>query len=105
MVRAPGPNGILFTGVQGRTAIRPTELTLSQSLRFQVGQTAWQASGVIPFDGRPVSITTSTDALYLATLFTDVLKLKDLKTDGVGQAAMTVTGNLLDPTIQGSAEL
>ncbi len=104
-VRAPGPNGVLFTGIQGRTAIRPTELTLSQPLRFQVGQTAWQASGVIPFDGRPVSLTTSTDALYLTTLINDVLQLKDLKTDGVGQAAMTVTGQFLNPTIQGSAEL
>jgi autotransporter translocation and assembly factor TamB len=104
-VRAPGEEGVLFTGIQGRTAIRPTELTLSQPLKFQIGQTPWQASGVIPFDGRPVSLTTSTDSLYLSTLVNDVLKMKDLKTDGVGQAALTVTGNFLNPTIQGEADL
>jgi len=104
-VKAPGANGIIFSGINGRAVIRPTELTLSQPIQFQVGETPFQASGLIPFDGRPVSVTTSTDTLYLATLFHDVLNLQDLKVEGVGRATLTVSGDLLNPTIQGEAEL
>ncbi|HET9870633.1 MAG TPA: DUF748 domain-containing protein, partial [bacterium] len=104
-VRAPGENGVLFTGIEGRTSIRPTGLALNQPLRFQVGQTSFQASGVIPFDGLPVSLAVSSDSLYLSTLVGDVLHLKNLKSDGVGRADLTVRGSLSDPVLQGSAEL
>ncbi|HVM32556.1 MAG TPA: hypothetical protein VMU88_05435, partial [bacterium] len=104
-LKTPGADGVLFSGIEGRTAIRPSGFTLSQPLKFQIGQTPWQASGVIPFDGRPVSLTTSSDSLYLATLFNDVLRMKDLPVQGTGRAALTVTGSLSSPLMQGSAEL
>lgn len=104
-VKSPEPVGIVFSDINGRAFIRPTELTVPGDIHFNVGQTPWTASGVLPFDSRPLAVRTSTDQLSLAGVFADILKIKDLKADGTGSAAFAVAGVLSDPILEGTAKL
>ena len=51
--QVPEPSGVVFSKVTGRVFIRPNELTVPGEIGFQVGETGWYASGLIPFDHRP----------------------------------------------------
>lgn len=104
-MRSPAPVAIAFSQISGRAQIRPTGLNVSNEIHFSVGGTPWRASGSLPFDGRPISVRTSTDQLLLSGVFNSVLKIKDIKADGKGTAILAVAGPISDPVVEGHAEL
>ncbi len=104
-LRSPSPIGVVFSQINGRAFIRPTELNVPGEIGFNVGPTPWKATGVIPFDARPLAVRTSTDRLSLSGIFEDLLKIKNLKVDGLGSATLVATGFLSDPSVQGTAQL
>lgn len=104
-IKSPEPLGVVFSKVNGRAFIRPTDLNIPGTVTFQVGDTPWQASGMIPFDGRPMAVRTSTDQLYLASVFDSLFKTPDLKVDGTGSASFVATGPLSDPSLEGTAQI
>src|SRR6185295_18847427 len=67
--------------------------------------TPWRATGLIPLDNRPLSVRTTTSQLFLASVFTEILKLPNLKVEGTGTATLSVSGPFADPLIRGKAEL
>ncbi|HXL73449.1 MAG TPA: hypothetical protein VN963_07495, partial [bacterium] len=93
-IKSPSPLGVVFSKINGRAFIRPTDLNVPSELTFQVGQTAWKASGLMPFDGRPMALRTSTDQLQLSDIFQTLLKLPDVKVDGTGTASFVATGSI-----------
>ena len=105
VLKSPDPVGITFSQITGRALIRPNEVSVPNGIKFQIGETPWRASGFIPFDGRALSVQTSTDNLVLASVFEDILKLKDMKADGKGSAAFSVAGTFSNPVIDGTAQL
>ena len=82
-LKSPEPAGIAFSKISGRAFLRPTEISVPGDILFQVGQTTWHASGFLPFDGRPLSVHTTTNQLYLSSVFDEILKLKKWKTGGM----------------------
>jgi len=104
-IKSPAPLGVVFSKINGRAFIRPTDLNVPGQLIFQVGQTSWKASGLMPFDGRPMAMKTSTDQLMLADVFQTLIKLPDLKVDGTGTASFAATGTLSDPSLEGTAQI
>ncbi len=104
-IKSPSPLGVVFSKINGRAFIRPTDLNVPGELTFQVGQTAWKASGLMPFDGRPMALRTSTDQLQLSDVFQNLLKLQDVKVDGTGTASFAATGPLSDPAVEGTAQI
>ncbi len=105
VLKSPNPVGVTFAQITGRAMIRPNEVTVPGEIKFQVGETPWRASGLIPFDGRPLSVRTSTDELFLSSVFEDILKLKDMKAGGKGSATLSVAGTFSNPIIDGTAQL
>ncbi len=104
-LQSPKPLGIVFSKINGRAFIRPNEIKVPNGIRFQTGDTPWNASGTIPLDDRPLSVETRTTNLALADVFNELLKTKNWKVDGRGTATLTATGPLKDPVINGLAEL
>ncbi|HJT23973.1 MAG TPA: DUF748 domain-containing protein, partial [bacterium] len=104
-LKTPGPVFITFSNISGRANLRPKEINISNAISFQVGQTQWKASGLVPLDGRPLSVKSSTDQLYLASVLNDVLKLNQIKAEGVGSASLAVSGPLQAPVVTASAKL
>ncbi len=104
-LRSPDPVGITFSQITGRAFLRPTGINVPEEVQFHVGDTVWKASGSLPFDGRPLQVRTSTDQLFLDSVFTDILKIKSLKTGGQGTAELSVTGTFSDPIVEGTAQL
>ncbi len=104
-LRSPDPVGITFSQITGRAFIRPTGINVPEEVQFHVGDTAWKASGALPFDGRPLQVRTSTDQLFLDSVFNDILKIKNLKTGGQGTAELSVTGTFSEPIVEGTAQL
>ncbi len=104
-IKSPDPLGVVFSKINGRAFIRPTDLNIPGMVTFQVGETPWKASGLIPFDGRPMAVQTSTDQLFLASVFNSLLKMPDLKVDGTGTASFAATGPLSDPSLEGTAQI
>ena len=104
-LKTPGPVVIAFSNINGRALIRPHEINLPGQITFLTGETRWQASGFVPLDGRPLSVRSSTDKLYLATVMGDILKLDQVHCEGSGTADLVVSGPLLNPVVTGSAQL
>ena len=104
-LKSPAPASILFSKINGRADIRPTEITIPGETRFNLGETEFKATGVIPFDGRPLSVKAGTTQLMLSSVFAEILKLKNTKVDGAGKAFLAVTGPFSNPVVQASAEL
>ena len=104
-LKTPPPTSITLSQITGRAFIRPNEINVPGELRFQLGETVWRASGLIPFDNRPVAVRTMTDELFLSSVFSEILKLRDWEVDGKGRATLIVAGPLSDPVMQGSAQL
>ncbi|HEY5037808.1 MAG TPA: hypothetical protein VIJ93_01905, partial [bacterium] len=104
-IRSPNPVGVIFSNITGRVFIRPNELSVPGELIFQTGETLWSATGLIPFDNRPIAIKTTTKHLFLSSVFTELLKLKNLKVDGNGSATLVAAGPLDNPVIEGTAQL
>jgi len=104
-IKSPSPLGVIFSKINGRAFIRPTDLNIPSEVTFQVGQTTWKASGLMPFDGRPMALRTSTDQLQLSDIFQTLLKLPDVKVDGTGSASFVATGPISDPSLEGTAQI
>ena len=104
-IKSPLPLGVIFSKINGRAFIRPTDLNVPGELTFAVGQTAWKASGLMPFDGRPMALRTSTDQLQLSDIFLNLLKLPNVKVDGTGTASFAATGPISDPSVEGTAQI
>lgn len=104
-VAAPGPIGVVFSGINGRAFVRPNGINIPEELRFFTGDTPWSAKGSIPFDNSPLAFKTSTDHLYLSSFFSDILKIKAFKSDGEGKAVLEASGTFQDPILSGKAEL
>jgi hypothetical protein len=104
-IKSPTPLGVTFSRINGRAFIRPTDLNVPSELTFVVGQTAWKASGLMPFDGRPMALRTSTDQLQLSDVFQSLLKLSDVKVDGTGTASFAATGPISNPSVEGTAQI
>ena len=104
-VKSPAPTAITLSQITGRADIRPNEINVPGEILFSLGDTVWKASGIIPFDSRPLAVRTKTDQLFLSSVFTEILKLKDLKVDGTGTATLAVSGPMSNPVIQGVANL
>ena len=104
-LKSPAPTSITLSQISGRAFIRPTEINVPGEIRFQLGETAWRASGLIPFDGRQLAVRTTTDELFLSSVFSEILKLKTWKVDGKGSATLVASGTLANPVMQGDADL
>lgn len=104
-VRSPAPTLITLSQITGRAFIRPAEISVPGEITFQLGQTRWKASGLIPLDNRPLAVRTTTDQLFLSSVFTEILKIKDWKVDGEGSAILVAAGPFANPVIEGSAKL
>ncbi len=104
-LKTPGPVLITFSNISGRAILRPTEINIPTGISYQVGETQWKAAGLVPLDGRPLSVHSSTDQLYLSTVINDIFKLNQIKTEGTGSATLSVTGPLQDPVVTGNASL
>ncbi|HUO58241.1 MAG TPA: hypothetical protein VMV05_08700, partial [bacterium] len=104
-LKSPSPASIVFSKINGRANLRPSEIAIPGEARFNLGETEWKATGLIPLDGRPLAVRAETSELFLESVFNEILKLKNTKVDGTGKAAIKVSGPFTEPIIQGSAEL
>lgn len=104
-VAAPGPMGVVFSRINGKALIRPSGINIPEELKFFTGEIPWRAKGTIPFDNSPLAFTTLTDHLLLSSFFTDILKIKVIKSDGEGKALLEAAGTFQKPVLTGKAEL